>query len=157
MAPVKTGDRSDLIYVGVLCVETTKPCRLAKNAQLISQQSLPPCQNCPIDQPAKRYQLKYPQVLTKRPPVATTVCSETNTIIEALVYWDLSSDLRSRQEQSHRLQGTPKCNIFAVFFVHPTASRIYHLDGHTLVSVKSFLFIYLFVSAIRVKAMTINS
>ena len=71
-------------------------------------QTLTPCQNCPTDQPAKPdkyYQPKYLKVLIKRPPVATIVRSSTNTIIEALGYLSLSSDLQSRPEQSSHLQG----------------------------------------------------
>ena len=48
---------------------------------------------------------KRSTILTKRPPVDTTFSSGTNTIIWALVYRGIPSDLLSRPEQSHHLPG----------------------------------------------------
>ena len=45
------------------------------------------------------------QLVIKRPSVASTVPSGTNTVIGALVYRDIPSDLRSRPEQSHQHPG----------------------------------------------------
>ena len=45
------------------------------------------------------------QVVSKRPPIASTVLSSTNTVIGAFVYRGIPSDLRSRPEQSHQLPG----------------------------------------------------
>ena len=70
--------------------------------------TVPPCQNCPTGQPAnpgKYYQQKKSKILTKRLPVATIVPAGTNTVIGALVYRGIPSDLRSRPEQSHIFLG----------------------------------------------------
>ena len=67
--------------------------RHSRNFHLDSQQSLASIIN------------KKTQILTKRPPVATTVPSNTNTVIGALVYRATPSDLRSRPKQSHHLSG----------------------------------------------------
>ena len=56
------------------CEQLTKPCRHARTFQLISQQSLARINN------------KNPTILTKRPPVATTVPSGTQRHHWALVY-----------------------------------------------------------------------
>ena len=45
------------------------------------------------------------QILIKQPTLAITVHSGTKTIIGALVYLDIPSNLRPRSEQSHHLPG----------------------------------------------------
>ena len=67
-----------------------KPCQYAKNAQLVSQQSLASI----IDKNSK--------ILTT-PPIASTNPSGMNAIIGALVYRGIPFDLRFRPEQSHHL------------------------------------------------------
>ena len=59
-------------------------------------QTLPSCQNCPSDQPAKSGKY-YQQKNTSLFP------SSANTIIRALVYWGIPSYLRFRPEQAQRL------------------------------------------------------
>ena len=72
--------------------ETVPTCWLT-SFQLVSQQSLASTIN------------KKPNILRKWPSLATTVLSGMNTIIEALVYWGITSVLRSRPKQSHYLSG----------------------------------------------------
>ena len=64
-----------LKFVGVFfCGKLTKLCPHAKTFQLVSQQSLASINN------------KNPNILTKRPPVATTATQTTSAIIGALVF-----------------------------------------------------------------------
>ena len=55
---------------------------------------------------------KNPNILTKRPPVATTVSSGTQRHHWALVYRGIPSDLRSRPEQSHHWYAGVYLRIF---------------------------------------------
>ena len=71
----------------------TKPCRHARTFQLVRQQNLASIIK------------KNPNILTKRPPVATAVPSGMNPVIGALVYCGIPSDLLSRPKQSHHLSG----------------------------------------------------
>ena len=63
------------------------------------------CQNFSTGKSTKpgKYYQKIIIILTNWPPVATTVPSGTNTIIGALVYCGIHSDVRSRSEQSDNL------------------------------------------------------
>ena len=67
------------------------PFHCARTAQLINQQSLAST--------IKKQNYK------KMAACKTTVPSSMNTVIGALVYWGITSDLRSRLEQSHQLPG----------------------------------------------------
>ena len=58
-----------------------KPCHHARTFQLVSQQNLASFIN------------RKPKILTKLPSVATTVLSGINTIIGALVYHGIASNL----------------------------------------------------------------
>ena len=82
-----------LNFWGCFFWKLTKPCRHARTFQLVSQQSLLTINN------------KGPNILTKRPPVATTVPSCTQRYPRALVYRGIPSDLSSRPEQPHHLPG----------------------------------------------------
>ena len=66
---------------------------LLRTFQLVSQQSLASITNTKSN------------ILTKWPTVATNAPSGMNTIIGALVYWGIPSDLQSRPEQAHHLPG----------------------------------------------------
>ena len=69
------------------CGKLTKQCRYSRTFQLVIQQST--------------FNKKY-----KKNIIATTVLFSTNIVIGALVYQGISSDLRSRLEQSHHIPGT---------------------------------------------------
>ena len=83
-----------LNFFGVFfCWKLTKPCRQARTFHLMSQQSLASINN------------KNSNILTKRPPVAITVTSDTHRHHWELVFSGIPSDLRSMPDQSHHLRG----------------------------------------------------
>ena len=102
-------------------------CRHARTAQLVSQQSLASTIN------------KVPKLLTKRLPVATTVPIRTNTVIGALVYWGIPSDLRSRPEQFYHLPGA------LLTWWLQVANRVYNGHPHLQLYRKSTYFHYLWL------------
>ena len=94
-----------LLVGGVLLWKAYQTCRHARTFQLVSQQSLASINN------------KNPTILTKRPPVVTTVPLGTQRHHWALVYRGIPSDLRSRPEQSHHalLVTTEKALTFTIY------------------------------------------
>ena len=76
-----------------VCLWKALSFRHARIVQLVSQQILTSNIN------------KQHKMLSKRPPIPTTVPSGTNTITGAWAYRGIHSDVRSRSEQSHHLPG----------------------------------------------------